>query len=340
MRFRRGRWWYRRLRGRWRPYRHRRRRRYRHRRGHWSFANRIKRAFHNPHPGNYIVRRARPYNTMDIFFQGVVMFPVRVSNRHDQQISYRVASMDINLYNMIRATYYPQDGGPTGNTQGTTTTGLHYPNEWWRWAWLSMSPTTVTRLPQQVPMTEHDCRRLFGYFQIFKHIKTRVSILSTENYATYPMIVASLGIQDDYFRNQSGIETQKHRNFPTFLELSAMGAPWSFPPGQRSVNRGSFNHHTFSGTNDPMGEPWKWLNPIGNQPGELDWTVGTIYLAAWEYSTGAASGGTFAGPNAPIGSTNTWAIARVKSWWRLGNRSRTGGNWVTWPGPGNDNDMQ
>ncbi|AWT08462.1 hypothetical protein [Gyrovirus 10] len=74
--------------------------------------------------------------------------------------------------------------------------------------------------------------------------------------------------------------------FPSFGTLSALGASWAFPPGQRSFSHGSVNHHTITGSGDPEGQRWRTLNPLttfpitsSEQGSDYDRVIASIYLA-------------------------------------------------------------
>ncbi|AKM76222.1 VP1 [Gyrovirus GyV8] len=149
--------------------------------------------------------------------------------------------------------------------------------------------------------------------------------------------------------------------YPSFLTLSALGAPWAFPPTEKSVSRSSFNHHSVTGNNDPQGRRWMTFlpkptalqvpNPTGHgetptsspgptgpppTPTEIDTPIGVLFLAqtSWgdfinhtwgtkPYNFGTTSDES---PNFPPFSRDTqnrpWAVIKLKSKWQLGNKQR------------------
>nr|BAE98147.1 VP2d1 [Chicken anemia virus] len=121
--------------------------------------------------------------------------------------------------------------------------------------------------------------------------------------------------------------------YMSFATLTALGAQWSFPPGQRSVSRRSFNHHKARGAGDPKGQRWHTLVPLGTETitdsymgapaSELDTNFFTLYVAqgtnkSQQYKFGTA---TYA-LKEPVMKSDAWAVVRVQSVWQLGNRQR------------------
>lgn len=116
---------------------------------------------------------------------------------------------------------------------------------------------------------------------------------------------------------------------PSFGVLTSLGAPWTFPPQQKLIGRGSFTHHTFKGTNDPQGERWLTLMQV-NQTSDpvtqtdLDRTIATIFLAQGTNSTSPIRFGTaqYLIDRPTAFQNNFWAIIKFKSKWQLGNKQR------------------
>nr|AEN71110.1 VP1 [Chicken anemia virus] len=121
--------------------------------------------------------------------------------------------------------------------------------------------------------------------------------------------------------------------YMSFATLTALGAQWSFPPGQRSVSRRSFNHHKARGAGDPKGQRWHTLVPLGTETitdsymgapaSEIDTNFFTLYVAqgtnkSQQYKFGTA---TYA-LKEPVMKSDSWAVVRVQSVWQLGNRQR------------------
>nr|WBV79743.1 VP1 [Yellow-eyed penguin gyrovirus] len=152
-------------------------------------------------------------------------------------------------------------------------------------------------------------------------------------------------------KSEKGFYSLAHS--PSFLTLSALGAPWSFPPHQQSVSKHSFNKHSISGNGDPRGKKWLTLLPIGNKnteptqqipaSSEVETVIAQLFLAQsassnepWSFLTQADYSGTSAGSMDPPwgdGSTCThWAIIKVFSKWQLGNKQRPWQWDVLWGG--------
>lgn len=119
--------------------------------------------------------------------------------------------------------------------------------------------------------------------------------------------------------------------YPSFATLSALGAPWSFPPGQKLVGRGSFNKHSIKGTGDPQGKKWltlvpkdkEWITQSNMSQSEINTDIGTLFLAQGCPKTNPYKFGTYTSvfvDEAMV--TQTWAIIKVKSKWTLGNPRR------------------
>lgn len=135
---------------------------------------------------------------------------------------------------------------------------------------------------------------------------------------------------------QAVIATGKHTmysksTFPSFSTLSALGAAWAFPPGQRSVSRRSFNHHSATGAGDPDGKKWHVLVPrkqeyitdASMQKTEVDTVFFTLYLAQGTPATQPYKFMTYTEPLADKSfNTEHWAVIRVRSAWELGNTRR------------------
>ncbi|QNJ60062.1 VP1 [Pigeon gyrovirus] len=441
-RFRRGRWRrFRRLRSRFRSrFRHRR---IRHRRRRRRFKKIFRRAFFNPHPGTYVVRRANPYNTLRLLFQGIIMIPHCIYNASTAQqyanytlTAVRAASIGWTLGNLLRAVM-PLDSGSklggvpataleswtvTGGTSPGTTgnvtafpppPGARYPfgrpeqtatqvgfdpSSWWRWALALMYPLPKERNDNYpLVMSKDQMYRMFGGYQLYRHIVSKFKILCTRpapNSSFSP--VASLVVQDGFW-NQRGrhqytvtrggrpfsgaqpsavgstnytcnettwpahpptpfneaqdqgmpwvtpgggpvTDFNLYMNasyadfkFPSFAVLSALGAPWTFPPQQKPIMRGSFTKHTIKGTNDPQGERWWNLlprrdggSPIPDTNSDIDNLVATIFLAQGSDITSPVRFGTaqYTIKEANAFQQDTWCIIKFKSMWALGNQQR------------------
>lgn len=132
--------------------------------------------------------------------------------------------------------------------------------------------------------------------------------------------------------------------YPSFLQLSAMGAPWAFPPTQKGVGRGSFNQHKAIGSEDPQQGRWFTLYPRewgdvlvteDNIPGsEIGKIIGQLFLAQGTNKTGFYR---YQTAQEPIGDkpkdvppfwSQPWAIIKLWSVWQLGN-TRNPQNWTT-----------
>lgn len=119
--------------------------------------------------------------------------------------------------------------------------------------------------------------------------------------------------------------------FPSFATLSALGAPWSFPPGQKSLSKGSFTKHTVRGMGDPQGRKWltlcpkevEWVDDDNITKTELDTDIATMYLAQGAPKWNTYKFGTFHNVmvDQPM-NVQPWCIIKVQSVWTLGNLRR------------------
>lgn len=275
-----------------------------------------------------MVRRTRPYNTLSIYFQGVIFFPTRCRQPTDQQpkLANRVARVDISLANLLKAAYV----GTAHYAPKTWPSEKNTPADWWYWAYVKIHPQAKQWADQtSSAMTQAQMQEMFGGYHTFKHDKTKIQLLAFESTNFQPNCVASLLVQDNFWQDQNELADY----FPSFMELTANGAPWSFPPGLKSVSRGSFNHHTMVGTNDPIGEPWKILKPVNpSTPTQVDWIYGTLFLASSSQTVPRDTGATYQGLASPSDIWNVWAVARIKSKWTLGNLSKRSRMDIRWPG--------
>nr|QQD36962.1 VP1 [Grey teal gyrovirus] len=248
-------------RGRWHHYkRHHRfrrhyRRRYRIRHRARRYRKAFRRAFHDPHPRSYLPRRPIPSNILTVRFQGVILIPETIMT-NTKVLSPRVARVDTRLDYFLQAVLPRDDtskvGGPCDDS---TLSPRSDPGQWWRWAYMAMQPKVGTRqLYTTSIMTLEEMVSMFGSYAVYRHVKTKYSVMCTDNFGNGWSPVASLLTQDNYAE-----EADPRIRFPSFAHLTSLGAPWCFPPVQRSVGHGSFNKHTVRGTNDPQGEIWKWL---------------------------------------------------------------------------------
>lgn len=273
-RFRHGRWKrYKRLR---RRRRYRRRRPYRRR----SFVRRVKRQFFNPHPGTYAVRKTNPYNKMTIFFQGIIMIPraqliYATGTKKDLKNNYsyaRVAMVDISLYKLLLATSpldylsklggplpgavdskwptagiskFLQEGYPVADTSPSGIAKKPYtdPGQWWRWALIFMKPSpwslqAIWPLSPEAP----DMLLGLGQFQLFRHIKTTLKVLATDDIGGSSFSpVASLLVQDRYWGRRDEEGTPQEGAPPMLgkragnLEASETWSPAHPPPTGRDT---------------------------------------------------------------------------------------------------------
>jgi hypothetical protein len=333
----------------------------------------------------------------------------------------RVGLMNINFREFLLAALpldaYSKLGGPIVGPQyvsgGGSSAGVHdetmwpftarpvtnkqpgaSPAEWWRWSLLLMfprEPNMFFRQPQQPTLEQMG--EIFGGWQLYRHIKTKVAIMAAQDGGAFSP-VASLVSQNNYFwrrqergtpkpgeppmtgmirRGTGSLESSKPADeyyipanppnppdwpgessavidtpykiaavrsksyvysnmlFPSFSALSALGAAWAFPPGRRSVGRGSFNRHTITGAGDPQGKKWltlvpkkvEWITDDTMQQSEIDTTIATIYVAQGAPKASGYKFQTFQGPlvDDPL-SVQPWAVMRVKSVWQLGNLRR------------------
>lgn len=120
--------------------------------------------------------------------------------------------------------------------------------------------------------------------------------------------------------------------WPSFATLSALGAPWSFPPGQKTITRGSFNKHTITGSGDPQGRRWMTLVPKNKEDitaqtmtgTELNTDIATLFLAQGSAEFNTYKFGTTHGEilvQRPLACT-VWAVVKIESIWQLGNMRR------------------
>lgn len=117
----------------------------------------------------------------------------------------------------------------------------------------------------------------------------------------------------------------------SFASLSALGAPWSFPPGQKSLSKTSFNKHSIRGMGDPQGKKWltltpkeiEWITDDNMTKTELDTDIATLYLAQGSPKWNTYKFGTYHTVlvQEPM-NTAPWAIVKVQSMWTLGNIRR------------------
>lgn len=248
-------------------------------------------------------------------------------------------------------------GGPVVNQDWN-----QFPSFWWNWAWIKMIPSwqgrtnpiiyPIHEASQKIDDTASTLSHFIGFYQLYKHVKTTMAVLNTyngpfvDNEKTYghlrqTSILASLLTQDNYIMaRENTIYNDKYAQpaclieklYFNFGELTAWGAPWAFPPGQRGTSRGLFNHHSMTGTNDPMADPWQPLDPPPPRPisqnypeSTVDKVIGSLHLANFteftpNYTMGTASA-LAAGGDADTSAKweYCWAVVRVKSKWMLGN---------------------
>lgn len=280
----------------------------------------------NPHPGAYVVKRSRPYDQMSIYFQGMIFFPVCISQTTpvpDNAAALRVARVDISLYNLLKACYVGSSHfGP--KTWGGSKVG---PDQWWYWSYVRMFPQAYQWLGQGAEsMTSVQAVNMFGGYHLFRHLRTEISVMAWENTGFGASPVASLLVQDQFWNMEAD-------RYPSFMELTANGAPWAFPPTQKSVSKTSFNRHVITGTNDPEGEPWKRLKEKSStESTQIGWNFGTLFLAQSCDVLDKNQAGTYLGKQVSQGIWKSFAVARIRSAWRLGNLSRHQRMQLTWPG--------
>nr|WJN23036.1 VP1 [Gyrovirus GyV3]WNA12400.1 VP1 [Gyrovirus GyV3] len=119
--------------------------------------------------------------------------------------------------------------------------------------------------------------------------------------------------------------------YPSFATLSALGAPWSFPAGQKSISKTSFNKHVIRGMGDPQGKKWltlvpkgqEWINADSMTKSELDTDIATLYLAQGTSRANSYKFNTFheVMVQDPM-NVAPWAVVKVSSVWTLGNNRR------------------
>lgn len=338
-----------------RPYVHRRRgwgrRRFRRHpwRRHWygikrklsrwqrSFRGIFRRRIFNPHPRSYTVKRTCPYNILTLLFQGVIKVPLGVTEKKLPNTStYKyVARLDFSLWTFFLA-YYTTNNRLGGPHHETGIQNYQFPTEWYRWAYAIMQPTWGIRFTGEMPQFNADqIFNWFSRFQLFRHVKSTFAVLNTapgpsiqSGYSPMISVLASLLTQDKYFHGSFPNDDQ-HNNlkYQTFLQLSARGAPWCMPPGQRGSKGGLFNHHSMTGTNDPMADPWLPLLPAVGQvdytntglQSQLQRVFGSLHLALFLSLSPTGAAGTGVGQAYDKGLENTWALIRFKSIWQLAN---------------------
>lgn len=275
-----------------------------------------------------MVRRTNPFNKLSVYFQGVIFFPTRCkqSSQTQQELANRVARVDLSLENLLKAAYV----GNTHYAPKTWPGEKNTPADWWYWSYIKVHPQSKQWTDQLTgAMSQDDMIAQFGGYHMFRHDKTKIQLLAFEYTNGQPNCVASLLVQDNFWEDQNSAADY----YPSFMELTANGAPWSFPPGLRSVSTKSFNHHTMTGTNDSIGEPWKILKPVNPAtPTQISWVFGTLFLASSSQTLPRNTGGTYQGLASPSEIWNVWAIARIKSKWTLGNLSKRTRMDIQWPG--------
>lgn len=255
----------------------------------------------------------------------------------ENDIYWRISRIDITFLNLLKAAYLGGDDSIGPYREGGPPTAISKsPKDWYCWSYILMHPSAQQWYTQTTThITATQAQQLFMNYSLFKHVKTTMNVMATQN-ATGWDPVASLLIQDNYWGDSSHGD-----RYATFMQLTAHGAPWAFPPQQRSVSRRSFNHHTMSGTNDPSGETWKILNPRPGETSQVDWNFGSLFLAASTEVVDRTAAGT---AKLQMGSPNTWIIwaaIRIKSKFLLGNQKqqqRLGLNYAT--GNSREHDMQ
>lgn len=269
--------------------------------------------------------------------------------------------LDISLWTLFLA-FYTSTGRQGGPSYSTTEHNNQFPTDWWRWAWIDMVPTFGVRAAGLVPQFNvTDIFNWLGRYQVFKHNRTSLAVLNTTvgpstdagPLPNMTSILASLLSQDNYFKFNNEHDPHNVSQYLTFMQLSALGAPWAFPPGQRGSKGGLFNHHSMVGTNDPQADPWLPLVPprgetdIANQPivTQMQKVIGSLHLALFLSITPSGAAGTAVGKGLGSKVENTWALIRIKSSWTLGNLrplERMGIQWMqtrasaagdTCPGP-------
>lgn len=271
------------------------------------------------------MRKTRPYNSMKVYFQGVIFVNNAVFQSGQAETSaFRVYSIELSLRNLLLAYYVQYVSGGPGWT-GTSAAKVNIsPLDWWRWAYIRMHPSPDQRVFANA--TRPTDTQLFNYFsqwQLFRHIKTDFRVLNTDVTNTPDVrILASLLTQDSYWQVQNKTSADLSQlKFPSFAELTAWGAQWAFLPGQKSVSGRSFNHHSMRGTNDPKGEPWKTLTPLQHQVvSDINWVFGTLFLAEFSNFTVLNEYNTENRALAATGLSETWSIVKVRSLFEFGNQ--------------------
>ncbi|AWX63610.1 VP1 [Ashy storm petrel gyrovirus] len=231
--------WRNRRRRRYRPTRRLRYRYKRYRRR--NSARAIRRLFFKPNPGTEPVRITKPYNSLGVTFQGIILIPQTVAawslnvpqDQTDNYISSRVAKIDVSFANLLRAVlpldYISKIGGPIpGRLQSQVTgqpsdtpppkTGWPYakpmtqdgqtptsnPSEWWRWALLLMHPTDNVRfLTTPQIMNTEEMGAMFAQYQLLRHEFTRFKVECIDDGGLKWSPVASLAIQNQYWEIKS-----------------------------------------------------------------------------------------------------------------------------------------
>ncbi|AGZ20415.1 VP1 [Gyrovirus Tu243] len=332
----RGGWHYkRRPKGRWYRSSWGRKRRYHHRYRRGLFGRNFKRSFYVQHPGSYTVRRTNPYNTQRLRFQGLILVNNAVTQTGTSSVSnMRATAIEISLRGLLLAYFMNHSTGGPGWAGDSGTKVAISPLEWWRWAYIRIEPCNDGRVFGMAVPHDEVLYNWFCQWQLFKHVKTDLRVLNTDvRTSAEARIVASLLVQDSYWQVGNRGATQLSQiKFPSFLELSAWGAQWSFQPGLQSVSSRSFNHHSFVGTNDPMGEPWKVFCPLDNmtqQDTQISWVYATLFLAEFASVTNKQGYNTEQTSLEMQALSDTWAVIKVRSEWMLGNQNRVKSNMVT-----------
>lgn len=266
---------------------------------------------------------------MTIRFQGIIAIPLRVvPTDQPANVSTLVSRLDLSFANFLRAVF-PRStyGGPhTAHLQPPTEfKNTVPPSDWFNWAYILMQPRFWGRIP--VPSKPNpdpgNMINMFNFYQLFRHVKTSLQVLNTIQWQGGPAIVASLLSQDSFFKPVTQWDVTKDGlTYLSFAQLTAQGAPWAFRPGERSVKRGLFNHHSFKGSNDPVTDPW--LPFQNNLPGlpastQIDRVFAQLFLAGFipVEETGSMLTAKLEAKKKLV--QHSWALVRVKSSWQLGN---------------------
>lgn len=298
---------------------------------------------------------------MTLLFQGLIKVPLgcfcKAAGETNKRAYRYVTRIDISLLNLFLAMYTTTDrqGGPYFSRQSSPKCKIQFPTEWWRWAWIKMMPyfgqgRSTGVLPDF--SSSESVIQWFSRWQLFKHVKTTLAVLNTADGPStesgpfkMTSILASLLTQDTYFLQEhkgSDPDPSNVNYYLTFGQLTAFGAPWCFPPGQRASKSGLFNHHSMTGSNDPLADPWQPLVPNAEQVDQADYElvsqfkriIGQLHLALFFSLTPTGTMATGAGQAFSEEIENTWALIRIKSKWLLGNVRPWPRMNVTWYTPG------